>query len=79
MGAPLAFAGRFASGEYATYNERGNAVSALPNTRPMTLDDLELLPDTAGIQELLDGKLVRMLTAKRHIRVAATPSGTRIG
>lgn len=54
-------------------------MSALPNTRPMTLDDLELLPDTAGIQELLDGKLVRMLTAKRHIRVAATPSGTRIG
>ncbi len=35
-------------------------MSALPNTRPMTLDDLELLPDIDGIQELLDGELVQM-------------------
>ena len=42
-------------------------MSALPSTRPVTLDDFERLPDTDGIQELLDGVVIEMPPPKlRH-------------
>ena len=45
-------------------------MSALPNASPMTLEEFERLPDTDGIQELLDGEVVAMPPPKRrHSRI----------
>lgn len=45
-------------------------MSALPNARLMTLDEFERLPDSEGIQELLDGEVIEMPPPKRrHCRI----------
>ena len=41
-------------------------MSALPNPRPVTIEEFELLPDIDGIQELLDGEVVERPPSKQR-------------
>ena len=45
-------------------------MGALPTTRPVTIDEFERMPDVDGIQELLDGEVVRVPPPKlRHSQI----------
>jgi Uma2 family endonuclease len=41
-------------------------MSALPTSRPLTLEEFDQLPEKDGIQELLDGEVVQMAPPKRR-------------
>ena len=41
-------------------------MSSLPNPRPVTIEEFELLPDIDGIQELLDGEVVEIPPPKQR-------------